>query len=49
VDGILKTQSPILGSLETKELISNDQIEVGKRMVTSYKPTQKEWNFLGIF
>jgi predicted transcriptional regulator len=37
--------TPILGKLETKGLISKDQIEVGKRTVTAYKPTQKGVEF----
>jgi predicted transcriptional regulator len=40
-----KKHSPILGKLETKGLISKDQIEVGKRTVTAYKPTQKGVKF----
>ena len=40
-----KKHSPILGRLETKGLISKDQIEVGKRTVTAYKPTQKGIEF----
>ena len=40
-----KKHSPILGKLETKGLISKDQIEVGKRTVTAYKPTQKGVEF----
>jgi DNA-binding PadR family transcriptional regulator len=40
-----KKHSPILGKLETKGLISKDQIEVGKRTVTAYKPTQKGIEF----
>lgn len=43
-----KKHSPILGKLETKELISKDQIEVGKRTITAYtayKQTQKGIEF----
>jgi DNA-binding PadR family transcriptional regulator len=40
-----KKHSPILGKLETKGLISKDQIELGKRTVTAYKPTQKGIEF----
>jgi predicted transcriptional regulator len=40
-----KKHSPILGKLESKGLISKDQIEVGKRTVTEYKPTQKGIEF----
>jgi predicted transcriptional regulator len=41
-----KKHSPILGRLETKGLISKDQIEVGKRTVTAYRPTQISYSIL---
>ena len=41
----LKKHKPILDDLELNELISRNEIQFGKRLVTVYKPTQKGIEF----
>ena len=40
-----KKHSPILDKLESKGLIRSRQVDIGKRVVTSYSPTQQGIDF----
>ena len=41
----LKKHKPILDELESNELISREERQLGKRMIAIYKPTQKGLEF----
>lgn len=41
----MKKHKPLLDDLESKELIRKDEVHLGKRTITMYKPTQKGIEF----